>query len=108
MARTLKAHSPGMARTIIAVPTGHFMHNPPWMARTIVDGPKPVRSIEVLIYILTKTSRVDSYFYIKNTCFSKRHNLMDNSSHIQQQLEETMKTIQRSKPNSIIGINTHI
>ena len=34
MARTLMAHSPGLAKTIITVPTGHFMHNPPWMART--------------------------------------------------------------------------
>ena len=29
MAGTLMAHSPGLARTIITVPTGHFMHNPP-------------------------------------------------------------------------------
>ena len=30
MARMM-AHSPGLARTIIMVPTGHFMHTPPWM-----------------------------------------------------------------------------
>ena len=34
MARTLMAHSPGLARTINMVPTGHFRHNPPWMAGT--------------------------------------------------------------------------
>ena len=34
MAQTLMAHSPGLARTIIMFPTGHFVHNPPWMART--------------------------------------------------------------------------
>ena len=34
MARTLMAHSPGVARTSIMVPTGHPMHNPPWMAGT--------------------------------------------------------------------------
>ena len=27
MARTLTAHSPGLARTIIMVPTGCYMHN---------------------------------------------------------------------------------
>ena len=32
MARTLMAHSPGLARTIIVVPTGHLMRNPPWIA----------------------------------------------------------------------------
>ena len=56
MAHSLIAHSPGLARTIIMVPTGHFMHNPPWMAgfslaRTIFHGPKPVKAIEVLLYI---------------------------------------------------------
>ena len=34
MAQTLMAHSPGLAGTIIMNPTGHFMHNPPWMAGT--------------------------------------------------------------------------
>ena len=53
MARTLMAYSPGLARTMIMVPTGHFKHNPPWMAglplaRTNFHGPKPVRAIEVL------------------------------------------------------------
>ena len=36
MARTLMAQSSGLARTITMVPTGHFMHNPPWMAETIL------------------------------------------------------------------------
>ena len=49
MARTLMFHSPGLARTIIMVPTGHSMHNPPWMARTIFHGPKPVQAFEVLL-----------------------------------------------------------
>ena len=30
MARTLMAHLPRLARTDIMVPTGHFMHNPPF------------------------------------------------------------------------------
>ena len=34
MARTVMAHSPGLARTIIMVPTGHFIHNPSWMTET--------------------------------------------------------------------------
>ena len=34
MALTLIAHSPGLARTIIMVPKGQFMHNPPWIAGT--------------------------------------------------------------------------
>ena len=34
MAQTLMAHSPWLARTMIMVPTGHFKHNPPWMAGT--------------------------------------------------------------------------
>ena len=34
MARTLMADSPWLARTIIMVPTNHFMHNPSWMAGT--------------------------------------------------------------------------
>ena len=47
MARTLMAHSPGLARTIIMVPTGHFkLFHPGWLelplARTIFHGPKPV------------------------------------------------------------------
>ena len=55
MAQTLEAHSPGLARTIIMVPKGHFMHKPhlwlePPLARTIFHGPKPVRAIEVLLY----------------------------------------------------------
>ena len=43
-ARTLMAHSPGLARTIIMIPTCHFMHNSPWIAGTTLDtyfhGPK--------------------------------------------------------------------
>ena len=47
IARTLIAHSPGLARNIIMVPTVHFSHNPPCMggtskARTNFYGPKPV------------------------------------------------------------------
>ena len=49
------AHSPWLARTIIMVPTGHFMHNPPSMAGTTLPltstnfyGPKPVRAIVLL------------------------------------------------------------
>ena len=34
MARTLIAHLPVLARAIIMIPTGHSMHNPPWMAGT--------------------------------------------------------------------------
>ena len=33
-------HSPGMARTMFTVPTGHFMHIPSWMARTILTSTK--------------------------------------------------------------------
>ena len=36
MARTLMAHSPGLARAIVMVPTGHFMFNSPWMAGSIL------------------------------------------------------------------------
>ena len=36
MARTLMAHSPAPARTIIMVPTGYSMHNSPLMAGTIL------------------------------------------------------------------------
>ena len=32
IARTLMALSPGLAKTIILVPTCDFMHNSPWMA----------------------------------------------------------------------------
>ena len=47
MVQTLIAHLPGLTRTNIMVPTGHFKHNPPWMAGTTLgynyfDGPKPV------------------------------------------------------------------
>ena len=54
MARTLMAHSPGLARTIIMVPTCHFRHIlPGWvelpLARTKLHSPKPVRAIEVLL-----------------------------------------------------------
>ena len=49
MARTLMVHLPGLARTIIMVPVGHFMQNLPWMAGTIFHGPKPVQAIEVLL-----------------------------------------------------------
>ena len=31
---TLMSHSPALARTIIMISTGHFLHNPPWMAGT--------------------------------------------------------------------------
>ena len=34
MARTLMAHSPWLARTIITVPSGHLMHAPSCMAGT--------------------------------------------------------------------------
>ena len=34
MAGTLMAHSPGLARTVIRVPPGHFMHKSPYMAGT--------------------------------------------------------------------------
>ena len=34
MSQTLMAYSPGLARTIIMVPPGHFMHNQPWMSGT--------------------------------------------------------------------------
>ena len=34
MARTLMVHSHGLARTIIMVPMGHYMHNTPWIAGT--------------------------------------------------------------------------
>ena len=34
MAQTLMAHSPGLARTIIMFPKGHFMHKPTWMTGT--------------------------------------------------------------------------
>ena len=46
MTRTLMAHSPGLARTIfmiprmyttsVMMPTGHYMHYPPWMAGATV------------------------------------------------------------------------
>ena len=37
MTQNLMAHSPWLARTIITVPTGHFMHIPSWMGRTTID-----------------------------------------------------------------------
>ena len=37
MARTLIAPSPWVARTIIMVPTGHFMHTPLWMTGTTLS-----------------------------------------------------------------------
>ena len=54
MAQTLMAHSPGLARTIIMVPTGHFrIIHPGWvklpLAITNFHGPKPVRAIEILL-----------------------------------------------------------
>ena len=55
MVRTLMAHSPGLAKTIIMVPTGHSMHNPP-LARTIFHGPKPVQVIEILLYFCVLSS----------------------------------------------------
>ena len=40
MVRTLMAHSPWLARTIIMVPKGHFVHNPSLpLARTIFQVP---------------------------------------------------------------------
>ena len=49
MAQTLMAHSPGLARTIIMVRTGHFRHSPSRiggttlpLSRTNFHGPKPV------------------------------------------------------------------
>ena len=56
MAQTLMAHSPGLARTIITVPTGHLcIIHPGWLelplARTFFVGPKPVGAIEVLLYL---------------------------------------------------------
>ena len=51
MSQTLMADSPVLVRTISVVPTGHFMHNPLWMARTIFHCPKPVGAIEVLLYM---------------------------------------------------------
>ena len=47
------AHSPGLARTIIMVPTGILgIIHPGWvelpLARTNFHGPKPVQAIEVL------------------------------------------------------------
>ena len=54
MAQTLMAHSPGLARTITMVPTGHLRQNllrigGTTLARTIFHGPKPVRAIKVLL-----------------------------------------------------------
>ena len=34
MAQTLMTQLPWLPRTIIMVPTGHFMHDPPWVAGT--------------------------------------------------------------------------
>ena len=55
MAQTLMAYSPGLARTIIMVPSGLFIVQPgrleQSLARTIFHGPKPVRAIEVLLYL---------------------------------------------------------
>ena len=55
MARTLMAHSHGLARTVIMVPRDNLCQiHPGWLelplARTIFHGPKPVRAIEVLLY----------------------------------------------------------
>ena len=51
------AHSSGLARTIIMVPSCHFRQNPGWvelpLARANFHGPKPVRAIEVLLYLYT-------------------------------------------------------
>ena len=57
MAQTLIAHSHGLARTIIMVPTGILgIIHPRWvelpLARTNFHGPKPVRAIEILLYRL--------------------------------------------------------
>ena len=51
-AQTLMAHSPGLARNIVMIPTGHFMDswNYPWL-RTIFPCPKPFLAIETLLYI---------------------------------------------------------
>ena len=58
LTQTLMAHSPGLARTIIMVPLGHFMHNPSWMAGATLSknnfyGSKPVQAIEVLLLIVS-------------------------------------------------------
>ena len=55
MARTLMAHSPSLARTIIMVHTGNFMHNLPWMHGWLellffMVPWKPFRAIEALLY----------------------------------------------------------
>ena len=67
MAQNLIPYSPGLASTIIMVPMGPFTHNTPWMAkttlaRTIFGGPKPVRAIEVLLY-LSKTKSFPATFF---------------------------------------------
>ena len=69
MARTLMAHLPRLARTDIMVPTGLFMHIPPWMAgttlaRTIFHIPKPVRAIEVLLYLTSSFQSICRCYFI--------------------------------------------
>ena len=71
MAQTLMAHSPWLARTIIMAPTGHFMHDPPWvavlpLARAIFHGPKPVRAIDVLLFVVFVCFFVYSAFALLN------------------------------------------
>ena len=68
MAQTLMAQSPGLARTTVMVPTGHFMHyiHPGWLelplARTIFEPLKFSYCIHFFLflqskYILTHTSK---------------------------------------------------
>ena len=55
MARTLMAHSSGLARTNIMVPTDHSMHYPHriaetiYLARTMFQGTRPVRAIDLFV-----------------------------------------------------------
>ena len=48
MAQTLMAHSPGQTRTIIMVPTGHFMHNrgAQWLSGRVLDSRPRGRGFE--------------------------------------------------------------
>ena len=56
MARTLMAHSPGLARTITMVPKVIlYIIHPGWLelllARIIFHDSKPVRAIDSLLYV---------------------------------------------------------
>ena len=61
MARTLMAHSTGLATTIFLVPTCHSIYkiHPEWLelplARTKFHGPKHVQAIEVPLSIQINT-----------------------------------------------------